>query len=222
MNKDFAKFYRSLSSTTDTKLLDYSKQLNYISPNIIDNDMNSGAVVDIFSRLLKDRIIVLGTEINDVVANIINSQILYLQMLDSAKDITMYINSGGGSVYGGLSILDTMDLVDNDIMTINTGLAASMSAVILSNGTKGKRFALRRSQTMIHQPIGYIGQAQAIDINIEAKHINNLKNELYETLSANTGKSISEISNDSDRDHWLSASETVKYGIIDEVITKKK
>ena len=181
----------------------------------------NGASVDIFSKLLDDRIIFLSTDIDDYVCNIIKAQLLYLEM-ESDKDIKLYIDSGGGSVYSGLGLLDVMEFVKPDIITVNTGLAASMAAVILCSGTKGKRKALRRSRTMIHQPLGYTGYAQATDMEIEAKEINSLKKELYEIISDNTGQNYDRVYKDSERDYWMTAAEAKKYGMIDEIVQKRK
>lgn len=178
--------------------------------------------MDVFNRLLKERIIILSGDMDDHLCEIIKANLLYLESIDSEKDIKIYINSGGGSVYSGLGLLDTMDYVKNDIVTVNTGLAASMAAIILCSGTKGKRKSLVRSRTMIHQPLSYIGFAQASDIEIDAKQIGSLKKELYEILSEATGKSYDRVSKDGDRDYWMSASEAKEYGIIDEIIKKKK
>jgi ATP-dependent Clp protease protease subunit len=177
--------------------------------------------VDIFSKLLEDRIIFLSTDVDDYVCNIIKAQLIYLET-ESDKDIKIYIDSGGGSVYSGLGLLDVMDFVKPDIITVNTGLAASMAAVILCSGTKGKRKALRRSRTMIHQPLGYTGYAQATDMEIEAKEINSLKKELYEIISESTGQVYDKVYKDSERDYWMTAAEAKKYGMIDEIVQKRK
>jgi ATP-dependent Clp protease protease subunit len=177
--------------------------------------------VDIFSKLLEDRIIFLSTEIDDYVCNIIKAQLMYLESLND-DDIEIYIDSPGGSVYSGLGLLDVMDYVTPDIVTINTGLAASMAAVVLCSGTKGKRKSLKRSRTMIHQPLGYGGYAQASDMEIEAKEINSLKKELYEIISDRTGQTYDKVHKDSDRDYWMTAQDAKKYGMIDEIILKRK
>ena len=183
---------------------------------------HNGMPVDIFSKLLEDRIIFLSTEIDADVCNIIKAQLLFLES-ESEDDIKIYIDSPGGSVYSGLGLLDVMDYVRPDIVTINTGLAASMGAVILCSGTKGKRQALKRSRTMIHQPLGYGGwMQQASDMEIEAKEINSLKKELYEIISDRTGQSYDRVHKDGDRDYWMSASDAKKYGMIDEIISNKK
>ena len=201
---------------------DYFKTISRTQNNNTPYQLESnGMSVDIFSKLLEDRIIFLSTEVDDYVCNIIKAQLLYLEM-ESDKDIKIYIDSGGGSVYSGLGLLDVMDFVKPDIITVNTGLAASMAAVILCSGTKGKRKALRRSRTMIHQPLGYTGYAQATDMEIEAKEINSLKKELYEIISDTTGQVYDKVYKDSERDYWMTASEAKKYGMIDEIIQKRK
>jgi ATP-dependent Clp protease protease subunit len=195
-----------------------SRTQNNNTPYLLESN---GMSVDIFSKLLEDRIIFLSTDVDDYVCNIIKAQLLYLEM-ESDKDIKIYIDSGGGSVYSGLGLLDVMDFIKPDIITVNTGLAASMAAVILCSGTKGKRKALRRSRTMIHQPLGYTGYAQATDMEIEAKEINSLKKELYEIISDTTGQVYDKVYKDSERDYWMTASEAKKYGMIDEIIQKRK
>jgi len=205
-------------STFDDYFKTISRTQNNNTPYLLENN---GMSVDIFSKLLEDRIIFLSTEVDDYVCNIIKAQLLYLEM-ESDKDIKIYIDSGGGSVYSGLGLLDVMDFVKPDIITVNTGLAASMAAVILCSGTKGKRKALKRSRTMIHQPLGYTGYAQATDMEIEAKEINSLKKELYEIISDTTGQVYDKVYKDSERDYWMTASEAKKYGMIDEIIQKRK
>jgi ATP-dependent Clp protease protease subunit len=205
-------------STFDDYFKTVSRTQNNNTPYLLESN---GMSVDIFSKLLEDRIIFLSTEVDDYVCNIIKAQLLYLEM-ESDKDIKIYIDSGGGSVYSGLGLLDVMDFVKPDIITVNTGLAASMAAVILCSGTKGKRKALRRSRTMIHQPLGYTGYAQATDMEIEAKEINSLKKELYEIISENTGQVYDKVYKDSERDYWMTAAEAKKYGMIDDIIQKRK
>jgi len=206
------------SSVFDDYFRKVSKTQNNNTPYLLESN---GMSVDIFSKLLEDRIIFLSTDVDDYVCNIIKAQLLYLEM-ESDKDIKIYIDSGGGSVYSGLGLLDVMDFIKPDIITVNTGLAASMAAVILCSGTKGKRKALRRSRTMIHQPLGYTGYAQATDMEIEAKEINSLKKELYEIISDSTGQVYDKVYKDSERDYWMTASEAKKYGMIDEIIQKRK
>jgi ATP-dependent Clp protease protease subunit len=178
------------------------------------------AIMDVFSRLMKDRIIFMGTGVDDQVANIITAQLLFLESLDAKSDITMYINSPGGSVYAGLGIYDTMQYVNPDVATICTGLAASMGAVLLTAGAAGKRSALPHSRVMIHQPLGG-AQGQASDILITAKQIQLLKDELYDILSKHSGKTTKQIEEDADRDYWMIAKEAKAYGLIDEVLEKK-
>jgi ATP-dependent Clp protease protease subunit len=181
----------------------------------------NGMQVDVFSKLLEDRIIFLSTDIDDYTCNLIKAQLLFLEM-ESDEDIKIYIDSGGGSVYSGLGLIDVMEFIKPDIITVNTGLAASMAAVILCSGTKGKRRALRRSRTMIHQPLGYTGYAQATDMEIEAKEINSLKKELYEIIAERTGQNFDRVYKDSERDYWMTAIESKKYGMIDEIIQNRK
>ena len=170
---------------------------------------------------MMDRIIFLGTEINDYVANVIQAQLLFLETSDPGKDISLYINSPGGSVYAGYGIYDTMQYIDCDISTINTGIAASMASILLVAGTKGKRFALPHSRVMLHQPLGG-AQGQASDMEITVKEILKLKKELFQTLADHSGKSYEEIAKDSDRDYWLTAPEALEYGLIDKILTKEK
>ena len=178
------------------------------------------AVMDVFSRLMMDRIIFLGVPISDDVANIIQAQLLFLDSTDSKSDIQLYINSPGGSVYAGLGIYDTMQLVQSDVATICTGLAASMASVLLTAGTQGKRSALPHSRVMIHQPLGG-AEGQASDIEITAREIIKLKKELYEIISTHSGKPFSQIEKDADRDSWMTAQEALQYGMIDEILGKR-
>ena len=177
------------------------------------------AVMDVFSRLMMDRIIFLGVPISDDVANIIQAQLLFLDSTDSKSDIQLYINSLGGSVYAGLGIYDTMQLVQSDVATICTGLAASMASVLLTAGTQGKRSALPHSRVMIHQPLGG-AEGQASDIEITAREIIKLKKELYEIISVHSGKPIEQIEKDADRDYWMTSAEALQYGMIDEILGK--
>lgn len=177
---------------------------------------------DVFNRLLKDRIIILSGEIDTHICELIKANLLYLESLEPDEDIKLYINSPGGSVYDGLGLLDIMEYITPEIETINTGLAASMAAVILSSGKKGKRKALKRSRTMIHQPLGFGGWSQASDMEIEAREINELKKQLYEIISENTGQVYDKVHKDGDRDYWMSAQDAKKYGMIDEILTKRK
>jgi ATP-dependent Clp protease, protease subunit len=212
-SQDHHKYLMSLG-------INESKNLHYTS-KIPKNIISEIGPISIFDKLLEERIIFLSGEIDDQVCDIIKANIFYLESI-SNDDIKMYINSGGGSVYSGLGLLDTMEFVRPDIITINTGLAASMAAIILCSGTKGKRKTLKRSRTMIHQPLGYLGFAQASDIEIDARQINNLKKELYEIISEKTGQPYSKVHQDGDRDYWMSATEAKKYGMVDEIITKRK
>jgi ATP-dependent Clp protease protease subunit len=181
-----------------------------------------GYQVDVFSKLIEDRIIFLSTEIDDYTCNLIKAQLLYLEQ-ESDDEIKLYIDSGGGSVYSGLGLLDVMDYIKPDIVTVNTGLAASMAAVILCSGTKGKRRALKRSRTMIHQPLTYGGwMQQASDIEIEAKEMNSLKKELYEIISDKTGQTYDRVYKDGDRDYWMTSEDAKRYGMIDEIVKNKK
>jgi ATP-dependent Clp protease protease subunit len=220
MSKDFNKYLlsQSISSTSQDAYFKKLQKLNS-TPLLLESN---GMSVDIFSKLLEDRIIFLSTEIDDYVCNIIKAQLMYLESLNN-DDIEIYIDSPGGSVYSGLGLLDVMDYVTPDIVTINTGLAASMAAVILCSGTKGKRKSLKRSRTMIHQPMtGFGSYAQASDMEIEAKEINSLKKELYEIISENTGQKYDNVYKDGDRDYWMTATEAKKYGMVDEIILKRK
>jgi ATP-dependent Clp protease protease subunit len=177
--------------------------------------------MDVFSRLMMDRIIFLGVPIDDDVANIIQAQLLYLDSVDSKADIQLYINSPGGSIYAGLGIYDTMQLVSSDVATICTGMAASMAAILLTAGANGKRSALPHSRVMIHQPMGG-AEGQAVDIEITAREITKIKNELYEIISFHSGKPVKVIEKDADRDYWMTATEAKAYGMIDEILIKSK
>lgn len=192
----------------------------YISPTIIEERQLNVATMDVFSRLMMDRIIFLGVPIYDDAANIIQAQLLFLESSDPDKDIQIYINSGGGSVSSGLGIYDTMQLVHCDVATICTGMAASMAAVLLTAGTRGKRSALPHSRVMIHQPLGG-AQGQASDIEITAREIVKLKRELYEIIALHSGVPIEKIEHDADRDYWMTSREAVEYGLIDEVLAKR-
>lgn len=194
---------------------------NYITPYIIEERPMNITQLDVFSRLMKDRIIFLGVPIDDDVANIIQAQLLFLESQDPDRDIQIYLNSPGGVVYAGLGIYDTMQYLKPDVSTICTGMAASMAAVLLCAGTKGKRFALPHSRVMIHQPMGG-AQGQASDIEIEAQEIQKIKKELYEIIAYHTGKPYDQVWQDCDRDHWLIASEAKEYGLIDQVLSKER
>ena len=190
-----------------------------MTPNIIEERQMNAVAMDVFSRLMMDRIIFLGTPINDQVANIIQAQLLFLESTDSSKDIQIYINSPGGSVYAGLGIYDTMQFIKPDVATINTGIAASMGAVLLCAGTAGKRSGLPHSRVMIHQPMGG-AQGQADDIEITAKQIVLLKEELYKIISKHSGKPYDTVYEDGDRDFWMKAEGAKEYGMIDEILTR--
>ncbi len=192
-----------------------------LTPYIIEERQLNVAQMDVFSRLMMDRIIFLGTGINDQVANIVQAQLLFLESVDSKKDIQIYLNSPGGGVYAGLGIYDTMQLVGPDVATICTGMAASMGAVLLCAGAEGKRSALKHSRVMIHQPMGG-AQGQASDMEISLKQILTLKKELYEIISTHSGKPFDTVEKDSDRDYWMRAEEAKEYGMIDEVLESKR
>ena len=193
----------------------------YINPTIIEERKMNVASMDVFSRLMMDRIVFLGVPIDDDVANIIQAQLLFLASTDSRSDISVYLNTPGGSVSAGLGIYDTMQLVEPDVATICTGMAASMGAVLLCAGAAGKRSALPHSRVMIHQPLGG-AQGQASDIEIAAKEILKIKKELYTIISMHTGQPYDRIVADGDRDHWMTSSEALEYGMIDEILTRKR
>ncbi|MCH1517991.1 MAG: ATP-dependent Clp endopeptidase proteolytic subunit ClpP [Flavobacteriaceae bacterium] len=197
----------------------YDKITSSMTPYIIEERQMNVAQMDVFSRLMMDRVMFLGTGIDDQVANIIQAQLLFLQSVDAKRDIQMYINSPGGSVYAGLGIYDTMQYITPDVATICTGMAASMGAVLLCAGQEGKRTALPHSRVMIHQPLGG-AQGQASDIEITAREIIKLKDELYQIISKHSGQSMEKITMNSDRDYWMKAEEAKAYGMVDEVLTK--
>ena len=221
--KEFEKFAtkdQGISSTYYNKIIS-SMFPSGLTPNIIEERQMNIAIFDVFSRLMMDRIIFLGTSINDQVANIIQAQLLFLESTDSSKDIQIYINSPGGGVYAGLGIYDTMQLIKPDVATICTGMAASMGAVLLCAGEKGKRSGLTHSRVMIHQPVGG-AHGQASDIEITAKEILSLKEELYNIISKHTGQDYKKVYADSDRDYWMKSDKALEYGMIDEILTKQK
>ncbi|KGN92194.1 Clp protease [Porphyromonas sp. COT-108 OH2963] len=191
----------------------------YINPSIIEERQLNVAQMDVFSRLMMDRIIFLGSGINDYVANVIQAQLLFLETSEPGKDISIYINSPGGSVYAGYGIYDTMQYISCDVNTICTGMAASMAAIILVAGEKGKRMALPHSRVMIHQPLGGM-QGQASDMEIAAREILKVKKELYAIIAKHSGKSIEEVERDSDRDYWMGSQEALEYGMIDKVLVR--
>lgn len=198
-----------------------SSQAQYLNPYILEERQLNVTQMDVFSRLMMDRIIFLGTQVSDQSANIIQAQMLYLDSVDPDKDISLYINSPGGSVYAGLGIYDTMQYVNSDVSTICTGMAASMAAVLLVAGQKGKRFALPHSRVMIHQPLGGI-QGQASDIEITAREILKLKDELYRIISDHSGMPFEKVAADSDRDYWMIAAEAKEYGMIDKILVNNR
>ncbi|MFV0470103.1 MAG: ATP-dependent Clp endopeptidase proteolytic subunit ClpP [Dysgonomonas sp.] len=221
MNNDFRKYATKHLGMNGLALDQYANiTSSYISPTIIEERQLNVAQMDVFSRLMMDRIIFLGTQIDDYTANVIQAQLLYLDSADSGKDISIYINSPGGSVYAGYGIYDTMQFIGSDVSTICTGMAASMAAVLLVAGQKGKRFGLKHSRVMIHQPLGGV-QGQASDIEITAREIGKVKQELYKIISDHSGQSIEKVEQDSDRDYWMTSSEAKEYGMIDEVLNKK-
>ena len=197
-----------------------SAQAQYMNPYILEERQLNVTQLDVFSRLMMDRIIFLGTEVNDYTANVLQAQLLYLDASDAGKDINVYINSPGGSVYAGLGIYDTMQFIQSDVATICTGMAASMAAVLLVAGTEGKRSALPHSRVMIHQPMGGV-QGQASDIEIEAREIQKLKKELYTIIADHSHTDFDKVWADSDRNYWMTAQEALEYGMIDKVLTKK-
>jgi len=199
----------------------YDKIISSVTPYIIEERQLNVAQMDVFSRLMMDRIIFLGTAIDDHVANIIQAQLLFLESVDSSKDISIYINSPGGGVYAGLGMYDTMQFIKPDVATICTGMAASMAAVLMCAGEKGKRSALPHSRIMIHQPMGG-AQGQASDIEITAREILKLKDELYEIIAKHSGQTIKKVHDDSDRDYWMKADEAKTYGMVDEILTRTK
>lgn len=222
LEKDYRLFARD-NHVSGLMLDGYQRHMaQYINPTIIEERKLNVASMDVFSRLMMDRILFLGTEINSDVANIINSQLLFLQMENQGKPITIYINSPGGSVYDGMSIYDVMNLVSCPVATTCCGTAASMAAVLLSSGERGKRNALPHSQIMVHAPSGGTGRITAPDLRIVAAEMEKCEDMLYKVLAENMGKEYDYVKAICDRDHWLTPEEAVKDGIIDEIITKKK
>jgi ATP-dependent Clp protease, protease subunit len=211
--KNYATKHHGISA------MHFDKITSSMTPYIIEERQMNVAQMDVFSRLMMDRVMFLGTAIDDQVANVIQAQLLFLQSVDPKRDIQMYINSPGGSVYAGLGIYDTMQYISPDVATICTGMAASMGAVLLCAGQKGKRTALPHSRVMIHQPLGG-AQGQASDIEITAREILKLKDELYQIIAKHSGQTIEKVNQDSDRDYWMKAEEAKAYGMVDEVLTK--
>ena len=223
MSKDFRDFAVKHMGMNGLAFDQYSQFVNnsYLSPSIMEERQLNVTQMDVFSRLMMDRIIFLGTPIDDYTANVIQAQLLYLDSADPGKDISIYINSPGGSVYAGLGIYDTMQYIGCDISTICTGMAASMAAVLLVAGEKGKRYALKHSRVMIHQPMGG-AQGQASDIEITAREIQKLKKELYTIIADHSGNDYEKVWNDSDRDYSMTAQEACEYGMIDRVLIREK
>lgn len=218
---DFRKYATKHLGMSSMMLDDVIKsQAGYLNPYILEERQLNVTQLDVFSRLMMDRIIFLGTEINDYTANTLQAQLLYLDSIDSSRDISIYINSPGGSVYAGLGIYDTMQFISSDVATFCTGLAASMAAVLLVAGQEGKRSALTHSRVMIHQPLGG-AQGQASDIEITAREILKLKKELYTIVAEHSHTDFDKVWADSDRDYWMTAQEAKEYGIIDEVMSRK-
>ncbi len=221
-NNEFRKYAVNHAGLSSMTLHRYSSAYsNYISPTIIEERQLNVASMDVFSRLMMDRIIFLGVPIDDTVANIIQAQLLFLESTDSTRDIQIYLNTPGGHVHAGLGIYDTMQYISADVATICTGMAASMGAVLLTAGAKGKRSALRHSRVMIHQPMGG-AQGQASDIEITAREIIKIKAELYSIISQHSGKPVKQVEKDADRDYWMTSEEAVKYGMIDEILIRDK
>jgi ATP-dependent Clp protease protease subunit len=218
-SNEFRKFAVKGQGINSLVVDQYMQTITNLTPNIIEERKMNAVAMDVFSRLMMDRIIFLGTAIDDYVANIVTAQLLFLESVDAKKDILVYVNSPGGSVYAGLGIYDTMQYVKPDVVTICTGLAASMGAVLLAAGTKGKRSALKHSRIMIHQPLGG-AQGQASEIEIAFKEIQKTKKELYDILAFHTGQTYDQIEKDSDRDYWMRSQEAKEYGLIDEVLVR--
>jgi ATP-dependent Clp protease protease subunit len=219
-SNEFRKYaikHHGISSNTLHQYSSSIKMPNALTPYIIEERPMNVAQMDVFSRLMMDRIIFLGEGINDYVANIVTAQLLFLESIDRNKDVQMYINSPGGSVYAGLGIYDTMQIITPDVSTICTGIAASMAAVLMCAGTNGKRTALKHSRVMIHQPLGG-AEGQASDIEITAREIGKLKKELYEIIAEHSGQKFAKVEKDSDRDYWMTAEEAKAYGMVDEVL----
>lgn len=219
VNSNALHQYANCVSTAAAPLVSAPKA-DYMNPYILEERQLNVTQLDVFSRLMMDRIIFLGTQVTDTSANIIQAQLLYLDSVDPGKDVNIYINSPGGSVYAGLGIYDTMQYIQSDVSTICTGMAASMAAVLLVAGAKGKRLALPHSRVMIHQPMGGI-QGQASDIEITAREILKLKDELYRIISEHSGQTFDKVAKDSDRDYWMTAKEALDYGMIDKILTNE-
>ena len=223
MERDDFRKYATRHLGINSMVLDdvIKAQSQYLNPYILEERQLNVTQMDVFSRLMMDRVIFLGTPIDDYTANTLCAQLLYLDSVDSGKDISIYINSPGGSVSAGLGIYDTMQFINSDVSTICTGMAASMAAVLLVAGAEGKRSALTHSRVMIHQPLGGV-QGQASDIEITAREIQKLKKELYTIISDHSKQPFDKVWADSDRDYWMTAAEAQEYGMIDRVLTRKK
>lgn len=224
-HNEFRKYATKHLNMNGLSLDNYMSQVNmrgdgYISPSILEERQLNVTQMDVFSRLMMDRIIFLGSEINDYVANVIQAQLLFLDTSDPGKNISIYLNSPGGSVYAGLGIYDTMQYIGSKVGTICTGMAASMAAVLLVAGAKGQRSALKHSRVMIHQPMGGM-QGQASDMEITMREIQKLKNELYQIIADHSGNTFEKISADSDRDYWMTSKEALEYGMIDTILVRE-
>ena len=220
-NNEFEKFARMHQGISSTTLSRYQSAVDaYINPSIIEERKLNVAQMDVFSRLMMDRIIFLGVQINDDVANIIIAQLLFLASVDPKADISLYLNTPGGQVSSGLAIYDTMQLIQPDVATICTGMAASMGSVLLCAGEKGKRSALPHSRVMVHQPLGGV-QGQASDILIEAKEIEKLRTELFSIIAEHSGQPYAKVAADGERNFWMTAKEALEYGMVDQILTKK-
>lgn len=227
MKNEFEKFATKHCGVSSTTFNKYTAAVNHtltrssLTPYIIEERQLNMTQMDVFSRLMMDRIIFLGTEIDDYTSNVIQAQLLFLESIDSRKEIQLYLNSPGGLVYAGLGIYDTMQYIGPEVGTLCTGLAASMASVLLCSGSKGKRSALPHSRIMIHQPMGG-ASGQASDMEITVREIQKLKKELYEIIAKHSGTPIEQVEKDGDRDHWMTAEEALEYGMIDEILTRKK
>lgn len=222
MNNEFRKYatkHLGMNGLALDKYTDITS--NYISPSILEERQLNVTQMDVFSRLMMDRIIFLGTQVDDYTANVIQAQLLFLDSSDPGKDISIYLNTPGGSVYAGLGIYDTMQFIGSDVATICTGMAASMGAVLLVAGAEGKRSALRHSRVMIHQPMGG-AQGQASDIEITAREIQKLKKELYTIIADHSKSPFERVEKDSDRDYWMTSQEALEYGMIDKILVNEK
>jgi ATP-dependent Clp protease, protease subunit len=219
--RNYATKHLGMNGLALDKYASITNDVNYISPSILEERQLNVTQMDVFSRLMMDRIIFLGTQVDDYTANVIQAQLLYLDSSDPGKDISIYLNTPGGSVYAGLGIYDTMQFISSDVATICTGMAASMGAVLLVAGAEGKRSALKHSRVMIHQPMGG-AQGQASDIEITAREIQKLKKELYQIIAEHSHNPFKRIEKDSDRDYWMTADEALEYGMIDKVLFNEK